>query len=142
MKIKLDDIKSREYFTVPEGYFEKLPLKIQKQVESPRSSTSVYLPVLKWAAVFVVVVVSFFLIMNRDSVQNNPQISLNQFNDSELIDFMLDNGVTAAEILDASITSELIYNTLPEEEYLIENELLDDLVWDEVIESEIDYENI
>lgn len=36
---KLDDIPKRNIFEVPDGYFDRLPLKIQARVESTKPST-------------------------------------------------------------------------------------------------------
>jgi len=39
MKYKLDDIDKKQGFKVPEGYFEDLPMKIQKRIEQEKPAT-------------------------------------------------------------------------------------------------------
>ena len=42
MKYKLDDIDKKPQFEVPEGYFEDLPMRIQKRIEAKRPVRKVF----------------------------------------------------------------------------------------------------
>ena len=68
MKHKLDDIDKKQGFKVPEGYFEDLPMKIQKRIEQEKPATR-RLTVHQWGlalAASLALVLTFVFILPND----------------------------------------------------------------------------
>ena len=77
MKYKLDDIEKKSAFKVPEGYFEDLPMRIQKRVESESPQRSTFrLPSWSFAmAASVLLVISFVFIFNTSDQNANELLA-------------------------------------------------------------------
>lgn len=56
MKYKLDDIDKGNIHKVPIGYFEDLPMKIQKRLEQEHKPSGAFLVTPKWALAFASIV--------------------------------------------------------------------------------------
>ncbi|MEQ9008235.1 MAG: hypothetical protein RLP12_10145 [Ekhidna sp.] len=68
MKYKLDDIDKQEQFKVPDGYFEDLPMRIQKriQVETPVSRSKRTAWSLAMAVSLLFIIAYVFIIPDGD----------------------------------------------------------------------------
>ncbi|MEQ8904065.1 hypothetical protein [Ekhidna sp.] len=68
MKYKLDDIDKKEQFKVPDGYFEDLPMRIQKriQVETPVSRSKRTAWSLAMAVSLLFIIAYVFIIPDGD----------------------------------------------------------------------------
>ncbi len=68
MKYKLDNIDKKEVFKVPEGYFEDLPLKIQKRISTEKKFQKKAIPAwsLAFAASILLLITFIFLIPESD----------------------------------------------------------------------------
>ncbi len=83
--IKLDDIKkvSRPY-SVPEGYFEDLPLKIQTRIQSERKESWIRTPAFKLAfAIAAMLTIVMSIVFVNQSV--NPEDLLADIPEEELL---------------------------------------------------------
>lgn len=70
MNKKLSDIEKKNLFEVPDGYFEDLPLRIQKRIElEQQSKQTIALPSwsLAMAASIALIIVAVFLFQNNPS---------------------------------------------------------------------------
>jgi len=88
MKYKLDDIEKKSGFKVPEGYFEDLPMRIQKRIEVEGSQKSTF-RIPSWSlamAASILLVISFVFIFN-DSEQNANEI-LAEVPEADLIAYL------------------------------------------------------
>ena len=88
MKYKLDDIDRKKAFKAPDGYFEDLPLKIQKRVEGERN-TSVRYAVPKWSlalAASLALIVTFFFISQNNGP--SPEEMLAEVSRDELVAYL------------------------------------------------------
>lgn len=77
MKYTLDDIDKKQGFEVPEGYFEDLPMKIQKRIEEEKKETKPFrLPSWSLAmAASIVVIVSLVFIFNNNTVSAEDMLA-------------------------------------------------------------------
>ena len=88
MKYKLDDIDRKKVFKAPDGYFENLPLKIQKRVEEERN-TSVRYAVPKWSlalAASLALIITFFFISQNN--RPSPEEMLAEVSQDELVAYL------------------------------------------------------
>ena len=78
MKHKLDDIDKKEVFQVPEGYFEDLPMRIQKRVDSEKPVTrQQFIP--KWGlalASSIALIVTFVFVFNGMYVLSGSRLRI------------------------------------------------------------------
>lgn len=88
MKHKLDDIDKKEVFEVPKGYFEGLPMKIQKRIDAERPiSKQSFIP--KWRlalAASLVLVITFVFVFNND--EPSPEEMLAEVSQDELVAYL------------------------------------------------------
>ena len=142
MQKKLDDIKKKPQFEVPDGYFEDLPMRIQQRIEGEKPvQRTAMLPswALAMAAAMVVVIGFVFFSSNN---QNNVDQLLADVSEDDLVAYIealdLDTYDLAATFPEA--TNELEFEDLemmdglelddqPIDEILLEyNVELDDIV--------------
>lgn len=89
MNKKLSDIDKKLTFQVPDGYFEDLPLKIQKRIEEeePRGSF-IKLPVWSLAmAASIVLIISFALLFSEEN-SNNVESLLAEISEDDLVAYV------------------------------------------------------
>lgn len=88
MKHKLDDIDKKEVFQVPEGYFEDLPMRIQKRVDSEKPVTrQQFIP--KWGlalASSIALIVTFVFVFNNNGP--SPEDMLAEVSQDELVAYL------------------------------------------------------
>lgn len=117
------NLKTRQAFTVPEGYFEKFPNRMVEQVhardQQPRGLIQHLAPYLAVAAVFVLVFLAWNFLLPRVMVQNQPhsntkaaqttpvQPYYQDFNEQMLVTF-LDEDEAAEQPLSAKEKKEII----------------------------------
>lgn len=95
---RLDDIPRKEFFKVPEGYFEKLPARIHSRLASPESrSTSV----LRYAFTYILPLMLAAMIVMLLSRPSAPKAEtlLSEIETTALIQYLQENGVTTEEII-------------------------------------------
>ena len=101
MKYKLDDIEKKKVFDVPEGYFEDLPMKIQKRIES-ESTSKMAIAWPKWsvalAASLPLIAVFLFVIPSNDVNAEDLLASVTQ---EELIAYLDEIELEEFEIITA-----------------------------------------
>ena len=88
MKHKLDDIDKKEAFKVPEGYFEDLPMRIQKRVDSEKPAVRQLL-MPKWGlalAASIALIVTFVFVFNNNSP--SPEDMLADISHDELVAYL------------------------------------------------------
>lgn len=109
---KLEDIPRKNLFEVPEGYFEKLPLRIQERVSAPVPRFSwASIAVLKYALPLVaILVVGIFWIAQRPSATIEEQLSTIQ--EDQLVAYLNDSDLTTEELTNAVAWSEEDINEL------------------------------
>ena len=139
MNKNLDDIKKKPSFQVPDGYFEDLPLRIQKRIEAekPRSK-SIHLPSWSYAtAAAIILITSFFVFFNTN--QNPVDDFLADISEEDLVAYIenldLDEYDLAVTFPDA--TSDLEFEDVEMMDGLeLEDQSIDDILLEYDIELE------
>jgi hypothetical protein len=97
---KLNDIPRKEFFKVPEGYFDELPSRIQSKLATPLSNTGftfVSRYGLRYAVPVVLVVIGvFYFLEPRPDVDS----MLSSVETAELINYLNESGLTTEELLE------------------------------------------
>lgn len=134
---KLDDIPKKNIFEVPDGYFDRLPLKIQAKVETATTthSLAVWNLALRYALPVVIVAVALVYYFKPKSYQTEELLA--EISNEHLVAFLSESEINEHELLeianfnesDADSLSQHLNNTLlgdfDEDEFkgVLENEL-------------------
>jgi hypothetical protein len=108
---KLEDIPKKDIFTIPDGYFDKLPGVIQARVATPARRPA-FLPALSWKVVLpaaMVVAAGFFWLINPAQPADAESILASvethdlmaYLNESE--DMSLDDVLESVEFTDSDV---------------------------------------
>lgn len=141
MTKKLDDIEKKADFQVPEGYFEDLPLRIQKQIETEKpQSKSIRVPAWSYAlAASVLLVMSFLFLFDGD--QNTAEDMLAEVSEEDLTAYIEEMDLDAYDLATAfpESTDELEFDDVEMMEGLeLEDQSIDDIL----LEYNLDEEDI
>jgi len=102
--MKLEDIKKKNIYTVPDNYFDQLPTKIQSRINE---KTPVFRIKLSWSLVFKVATPAFAMIMilfyfglkNNNTYESADEI-LSQVSSQDLIAYLETTDITTDEIIE------------------------------------------
>jgi len=101
---KLDDIPKENIFEVPEGYFDRLPLKIQARIEQS-TATKTNLRVPAWRLTFryavpvaVIILVAVYFLMPKQ-VKNTEDL-LAEIASEHLIAYLHESDITESDLLE------------------------------------------
>ena len=139
MAKRLDDIEKRIDFQVPEGYFEDLPMKIQKRIELEKPKRS-SLRVPSWSmamAASVLLILGFFLIWNEN--ETSVEDLLAEIPEEELMAYVEELNLDAYDLASAfpETTEELEFEDIEMmEEWNMEDLPIDDILLEYNIEEE------
>jgi hypothetical protein len=100
--MKLEDLPKKEIFTVPDGYFEKLPGVIQARVAAPSKAAR---PVLRYTLqyalpVVVLLAAGIFWFAPATTSSTQAETLLADVNTEDLIAFLNDTDISTDELLD------------------------------------------
>ena len=130
MKYKLDDIDKKEQFKVPDGYFEDLPMRIQKriQVETPVSRSKRTVWSLAMAASLLIIITYIFMIPD-----SNPSAEelLAEVSQEELIAYLDEAEFDEYELASAFEGNEEIFDF--EDTNVLDGIDMDDQAIDDVL---------
>ena len=139
MKYKLDDIEKKKVFDVPEGYFEDLPMKIQKRIES-ESTSKMAIAWPKWsvalAASLTLIAVFLFVIPSNDVNAEDLLASVTQ---EELIAYLDEIELEEFEIITALGDNPTVFD-FEETEGLDDIDLEDQSIDDMLLEYDLEEE--
>jgi len=139
MKYKLDDIEKKKVFDVPESYFEDLPMKIQKRIES-ETSGKVAFAWPKWsvalAASLTLIAVFLFVIPSNDVNAEDLLASVTQ---EELIAYLDEIELEEFEIIAALGDNPSVFD-FEETEGLDDIDLEDQSIDDMLLEYDLEEE--
>ncbi|MEP1094623.1 MAG: hypothetical protein ABJG78_05905 [Cyclobacteriaceae bacterium] len=129
--IKLDDIeKKSQPYSVPEGYFEDLPMKIQGRISQQKKESWIKMPAVKlaFAAGAMLAIVMSVVFVNQsvtpeDLLADIPEEELLAYIDMLQID---ENDILAA--FEGSVESIDFFDANGLEDLELEDEYLDDLL--------------
>lgn len=100
---KLDDIPKKNIFNVPDGYFDKLPTKIQSRInESQGTERTIYwMRTLRLAtSVILVLLVAGIFWYNQQGNSSDALKLLSSVDTSELISYLSDSDLLTEELLE------------------------------------------
>ena len=117
---KLEDIPKKSIFEVPEGYFDRLPLKIQTRVET--ASTTHSLPVwnlaLRYALPVIIIAVALIYYLKPTAYQTEELLA--EVSNEHLVAYLSESEINEHDLLeivnfnesDADSLSQHLNNTL------------------------------
>ncbi len=123
---KLEDIPKNNPFSVPEGYFEKLPGVIQARIEGPAKNQAVpYLRyALQYAIPVVVLIVVAVLYLTPKTAPTYDDL-LATVSTEELTAYLADSDVTTEDILESGGLDEESIDAIESEVYFNDIDLTD-----------------
>ena len=140
-KFKLEDLQKEHVFDVPDDYFEKLPLHIQKRIEKKPSWLSVYslrwVYGMKYALPVVLLVVLSVIYLTRNTESVAPEELIAQVQTEDILHYLQnDVDISSYEILDEleanNLSIDLSEDPLKEiDELQIDESLYDDIIVEE-----------
>jgi hypothetical protein len=105
---KLEDIPKKDFFTVPDGYFEKLTTTIQARVGDTKKETHqpVFLRSLKYAlpVLFMIMAGSFWYLKNGDrntASYASIEAMLDEIDTDDLVAYLDQSDLTTDEVLES-----------------------------------------
>lgn len=97
---KLQDIEKQRFFNVPEGYFEKLPARIQLRIAAGKADTrdnNIFRHVLQYALpVLLVTAVIFYY----SAETPDAELIVASVETADLISYLQEAGLTMEEVLE------------------------------------------
>lgn len=108
---KLDQIEKKQIFTVPDGYFDQLPLAIQERVSQKRSISWFGVPMLRLALPVVALLVVGIVWFKPFSSSLSIEEELSMLNESDLIAYLNESDLTSDELINTfNLSSEEVNN--------------------------------
>lgn len=100
---KLDDIPKQNIFEVPDGYFDRLPMKIQSRIEAskPEPTMAKWSLALRFALPAMVLIVGVIYFLNPNATGNGTEDLLAAINTEHLIAYLDESELTETELLEA-----------------------------------------
>ncbi|MEX2235331.1 MAG: hypothetical protein WD824_24420 [Cyclobacteriaceae bacterium] len=97
---KLEDIPKKQFFNVPDGYFDRLPAQIQSRIATGKGDTRgnlVFRYALQYALpVLLVAAVLFYY----SSIGPDPESILASVETADLINYLQEAGLTTEDVLE------------------------------------------
>lgn len=124
---RLDDIPKKQVFTVPDGYFEDLPMRIQARIQKPESRSS-WIPefnlALKFALPVVLVgVISVVVWINLPKTED-ALANLDAVPTEQLLAYLEADEISTEEIIEnGNFTNAVINSLYQQPEEFTSNEL-------------------
>lgn len=99
---KLDDIPKKNIFEVPEGYFDRLPMKIQERVEfsTQTPSASVWSLSLRYALPVIVACFALFYYLKPNAHETEELLA--SISNEHLIAFLHESDVSESDLLEVA----------------------------------------
>ncbi len=143
MKGPIDDIRKENYFEVPDGYFEDLPMRIQAKMSktgSSREHVFNWKPVLRYAIPVLFVGFLSYLFFKPATESIDVEDYLTDITYTEAVEYLYETDLTLSEILPIVENDEDLSNLIQpptlEEEYYLTEDLLYSPDW--ILDMEIE----
>ena len=136
---KLEEIGKKQIYEVPEGYFDKLPLRIQERVaKNPPGFSWLGSPALRLSVPVLAIIMVAFLWYNPFS-KINVEEELESIDETELMAFLQDSDFNSEELEAAFLLNSEDVDALEENvisTFDSSEDLINDLLEDYTIETE------
>ena len=97
---KLEDIPKKQFFNVPDGYFDRLPAQIQSRIASHKGDTRHY-SVLRYALQYALpVLLVAAVLFYYSSKSPGPESILASVETADLINYLQEAGLTTDDVLE------------------------------------------
>jgi len=123
---KLEDIPKKQFFNVPDGYFDRLPAQIQSRIASGKGDTRnnpVFRFGLQYALPMLLVAAVLFY---YSSTGPDPESILASVETADLISYLQEAGLTTEDVLDNIDFSAQELDAIENEVYGLNFQNLDD----------------
>ncbi|MBI3481734.1 MAG: hypothetical protein HY015_01935 [Bacteroidetes bacterium] len=99
---KLDEIPKKNVFEVPDGYFDRLALKIQSRTEelSPVKSIPTWNLALRYVLPIVLIAVALIFIFKPKATQDTEHL-LASVSSEQLVEYLNESDITEQDLLEA-----------------------------------------
>jgi hypothetical protein len=97
---KLEDIPKKQVFTVPEGYFERLPNKIQARISQPEEKQPFFIFSLKYAFPVVVLMAAGIFWYSQRTAPQDAESMLASVQTEALIAYLDESELSTEDILE------------------------------------------
>jgi len=101
---KLDNIKTKQVFIVPDGYFDKLPERVQARIAKPEKQAIFKFPaVAKFALAVVTLTIAVVFWMQNNEVNSTQDVHqlLAEIPTTDIIDYLEDADVSLSDIIES-----------------------------------------
>jgi hypothetical protein len=102
---KLDNISRKEIFRVPDGYFDKLPSKIQSRVAEERQTAYAFtfISILKYAlpVILILVLIGIWFYPSTKDTQINAESMLSAVNTEDLVAYLDDSDLSTEDVIES-----------------------------------------
>jgi hypothetical protein len=116
---RLEDIPKKQPFTVPDGYFDDLPMRIQARIQAPQTqpfwATNWGLS-LKLAIPVLTIGVVAILFWKTPTSSSDPFAKLDTIPSEQLLAYLEEDAVTTEEVIENGIFTSSTINTLYSED--------------------------
>jgi len=97
---KLDDIPKKNIFEVPDGYFDRLPMKIQARVETARVTHSMPIWNLAVRYALPIVIVGFALVYFFKPKTHQTEELLAEVSNEHLVAYLSESDINVNDLLE------------------------------------------
>ena len=124
---RLDEIPKKQIFTVPDGYFEDLPMRIQARIQTPESKSS-WIPefnlALKFALPVILIGVILVIVWVNLPRTEDALANLDAVPTEQLLAYLEADEISTEEIIEnGNFTNAAINSLYQQPEELTSNEL-------------------
>jgi hypothetical protein len=124
-KNKLDHIEAKQPFTVPDGYFDKLPNVIQAKATSPKRQSVVSYPLaLKYALPVVALTIAVIFWLRSVDVNTTQDVHqlLSEIPSNDIIDYLEESDLALMDIIESLEDQEYVFDNYMNEDDTISAE--------------------
>lgn len=97
---RLDEIPKKSLFEAPEGYFEKLPGRIQARIAKPEPEVAWGKLVLRYALPVVIIAAAAIFIVNREPVRS-PEEVIASLESEQLVAYLEETDLNIDDLLES-----------------------------------------
>ena len=115
---KLKGLKDKQLLTVPDGYFDRLPERVQARLAAPERQAVFKFPVVfKFALPVIVLAIAVVFWMQNNGINKSRDAHqlLTEIPTDDIIDYLEDSDLSLADIIDG----------IDQEESLFENHMIE-----------------
>lgn len=109
---KLKGLKDKQLFTVPDGYFDRLPERVQARLATPeKQAVFKFAVVFKFALPVVVLTIAVVFWMQNNGINKTQDVHqlLSEIPTDDIIDYLEDSDLSLVDIIDRIDEQESVF---------------------------------